>query len=221
MKPAEQSAVCGAHVDGDVRGSRRAAGRSQFSPRQRLGHRAASGRSSRMSMMIAFTGSREVGLRIWEIAGKTRPGQRELKRVVCEMGGKNADHRRFRRRSRRSDRRLDLLRLRISGPKMFRALAADRARRKLRSRDRAACSRPQPVCASAIRKNRASRSARSSTRRAYKRILEMIEIGKTEATLAYQAKDIPKDGLLHSADDFHRRETESPGSRAKKFSARS
>ena len=44
----------------------------------------------RMSIMIAFTGSREVGLRIWESAGKTRPGQRELKRVVCEMGGKNA-----------------------------------------------------------------------------------------------------------------------------------
>jgi RHH-type proline utilization regulon transcriptional repressor/proline dehydrogenase/delta 1-pyrroline-5-carboxylate dehydrogenase len=39
--------------------------------------------------MIAFTGSREVGLRIWESAGKTRPAQRELKRVVCEMGGKN------------------------------------------------------------------------------------------------------------------------------------
>ena len=40
--------------------------------------------------VIAFTGSREVGLKIWESAGKTRPGQRELKHVVCEMGGKNA-----------------------------------------------------------------------------------------------------------------------------------
>src|SRR5207245_7213367 len=40
--------------------------------------------------LIAFTGSREVGLKIWESAGITRPGQRELKRVVCEMGGKNA-----------------------------------------------------------------------------------------------------------------------------------
>src|ERR1700737_904909 len=40
--------------------------------------------------LIAFTGSREVGLRIWESAGKTREGQRELKHVVCEMGGKNA-----------------------------------------------------------------------------------------------------------------------------------
>src|SRR5438046_9252771 len=39
--------------------------------------------------MIAFTGSREVGLRIWRSAGETREGQLELKRVVCEMGGKN------------------------------------------------------------------------------------------------------------------------------------
>jgi RHH-type transcriptional regulator, proline utilization regulon repressor / proline dehydrogenase / delta 1-pyrroline-5-carboxylate dehydrogenase len=39
---------------------------------------------------IAFTGSREVGLAIIEQAGKTRAGQEEIKRVVCEMGGKNA-----------------------------------------------------------------------------------------------------------------------------------
>src|SRR5438552_3693543 len=39
--------------------------------------------------LIAFTGSREVGLRIWESAGITRPGQRELKRVGRETGGKN------------------------------------------------------------------------------------------------------------------------------------
>jgi RHH-type proline utilization regulon transcriptional repressor/proline dehydrogenase/delta 1-pyrroline-5-carboxylate dehydrogenase len=40
--------------------------------------------------LIAFTGSREVGLKIWESAGQTRPGQHQLKHVVCEMGGKNA-----------------------------------------------------------------------------------------------------------------------------------
>ena len=40
--------------------------------------------------LVAFTGSREVGLKIWESAGRTRRGQRELKRVICEMGGKNA-----------------------------------------------------------------------------------------------------------------------------------
>lgn len=39
---------------------------------------------------IAFTGSRAVGLRIWETAGRTLPGQMNLKKVVCEMGGKNA-----------------------------------------------------------------------------------------------------------------------------------
>jgi RHH-type transcriptional regulator, proline utilization regulon repressor / proline dehydrogenase / delta 1-pyrroline-5-carboxylate dehydrogenase len=39
---------------------------------------------------IAFTGSREVGTQIWGVAGVTHPGQRNLKKVVCEMGGKNA-----------------------------------------------------------------------------------------------------------------------------------
>ena len=38
---------------------------------------------------IAFTGSKEVGLRIWEAASRTAPGQANLKKVVCEMGGKN------------------------------------------------------------------------------------------------------------------------------------
>ncbi len=39
---------------------------------------------------IAFTGSRQVGCNIWEEAGRTRQGQLNLKKVVCEMGGKNA-----------------------------------------------------------------------------------------------------------------------------------
>lgn len=39
---------------------------------------------------VAFTGSREVGTKIWETAAVTHPGQRNLKKVVCEMGGKNA-----------------------------------------------------------------------------------------------------------------------------------
>jgi RHH-type proline utilization regulon transcriptional repressor/proline dehydrogenase/delta 1-pyrroline-5-carboxylate dehydrogenase len=39
---------------------------------------------------IAFTGSRAVGLKIWETAGRTLSGQANLKKVVCEMGGKNA-----------------------------------------------------------------------------------------------------------------------------------
>jgi len=39
---------------------------------------------------ITFTGSRQVGLSIVESAAKYRPGQRGVKRVVAEMGGKNA-----------------------------------------------------------------------------------------------------------------------------------
>jgi RHH-type proline utilization regulon transcriptional repressor/proline dehydrogenase/delta 1-pyrroline-5-carboxylate dehydrogenase len=39
---------------------------------------------------IAFTGSKDVGLRIMRLAGETRPGQRNVKRVIAEMGGKNA-----------------------------------------------------------------------------------------------------------------------------------
>ena len=39
---------------------------------------------------IAFTGSRDVGLHINELAAKTQPGQIWIKRVVAEMGGKDA-----------------------------------------------------------------------------------------------------------------------------------
>lgn len=39
---------------------------------------------------IAFTGSKKVGLSIMEKAAKPQPGQPQVKRVVCEMGGKNA-----------------------------------------------------------------------------------------------------------------------------------
>jgi 1-pyrroline-5-carboxylate dehydrogenase len=38
---------------------------------------------------IAFTGSKEVGLRITEAAARPRPGQIWIKRVIAEMGGKN------------------------------------------------------------------------------------------------------------------------------------
>ena len=40
--------------------------------------------------LIAFTGSKEVGLDILRAAGQTPPGQGFVKKVVCEMGGKNA-----------------------------------------------------------------------------------------------------------------------------------
>lgn len=39
---------------------------------------------------VTFTGSKSVGLRINHLAAATQPGQRWVKRVVCELGGKNA-----------------------------------------------------------------------------------------------------------------------------------
>src|SRR5881398_3673226 len=88
MKPSEQSIICGAMLMEIFQEAGVLAGVLNF----------LSGRGSVIGAhlvdhkdidLIAFTGSREVGLRIWKSAGETREGQLELKRVVCEMGGKN------------------------------------------------------------------------------------------------------------------------------------
>ncbi len=89
MKPAEQSAVCGALLMEMFEEAGVPAGVLNFLN----GDGAVIGAhlvDHPDVDLIAFTGSREVGLKIWEAGGKTRPGQRELKRVICEMGGKNA-----------------------------------------------------------------------------------------------------------------------------------
>ena len=46
--------------------------------------------SSAKIRFISFTGSKKVGLHIYEEASKTRDGQKWMKRVVAEMGGKDA-----------------------------------------------------------------------------------------------------------------------------------
>jgi 1-pyrroline-5-carboxylate dehydrogenase len=43
-----------------------------------------------LTRMIAFTGSMDVGLRINELAAKPQKGQKWIKRVIAEMGGKDA-----------------------------------------------------------------------------------------------------------------------------------
>jgi RHH-type transcriptional regulator, proline utilization regulon repressor / proline dehydrogenase / delta 1-pyrroline-5-carboxylate dehydrogenase len=89
MKPAEQSAVCGAMLMEMFEEAGVPAGVLNFLPGKGrvIGQYLVDHKDVHM---IAFTGSREVGLRIWRSAGETREGQMELKRVVCEMGGKNA-----------------------------------------------------------------------------------------------------------------------------------
>jgi RHH-type proline utilization regulon transcriptional repressor/proline dehydrogenase/delta 1-pyrroline-5-carboxylate dehydrogenase len=146
-------------------------------------------------VMIAFTGSREVGLRIWESAGKTRPGQRELKRVVCEMGGKNAvivD----------SDADLDEAIVdtvySAFGYQGQKCSACSRLIVLEENYDRVV----ERLIAATASLRTDNPEAPGTTvgpvidEKAYKRIQERIEYGKTEATLAYQAKDIPATGYF-------------------------
>jgi RHH-type proline utilization regulon transcriptional repressor/proline dehydrogenase/delta 1-pyrroline-5-carboxylate dehydrogenase len=88
MKPAEQSAVTGAMLMEMFEEAGVPPGVLNFLPGKGrvIGQHLVEHKDV---FMIAFTGSREVGLRIWKTAGETREGQLELKRVVCEMGGKN------------------------------------------------------------------------------------------------------------------------------------
>jgi RHH-type proline utilization regulon transcriptional repressor/proline dehydrogenase/delta 1-pyrroline-5-carboxylate dehydrogenase len=145
--------------------------------------------------LIAFTGSREVGLRIWESAGITRPGQRELKRVVCEMGGKNPviiD----------SDADLDeaitdsiYSAFGYQGQKcsaLSRLILLDENYDRVMER-----------LLSAAESLRVGNPEEPGTmvgpvidEAAFMRIQEYIEIGKSEATLAYQAKEVPPEGYF-------------------------
>ena len=43
-----------------------------------------------MTRFVAFTGSKEIGIHIYEAASKVHPGQIWLKRVIAEMGGKDS-----------------------------------------------------------------------------------------------------------------------------------
>ncbi len=145
--------------------------------------------------LIAFTGSREVGLKIWEAGGKTRPGQRELKRVVCEMGGKNAvivD----------SDADLD----ETIVDSIYSAFGYQGQKCSALSRlivleenyDR--CMERLLAAAGSLRVGNPEDPGVTVgpviDDVAQKRILETIGRAESEATLAFQAKDVPNDGYF-------------------------
>jgi len=89
MKPAEQTSVIGATLMEILTEAGLPAGVVNFLPG--FGEDIGAHLVAHEDVdFIAFTGSRAVGLHIWEAAGKTLPGQQNLKKVVCEMGGKNA-----------------------------------------------------------------------------------------------------------------------------------
>jgi len=145
--------------------------------------------------MIAFTGSREVGLRIWESAGKTRPGQRELKRVVCEMGGKNAVivdsdadldetivdtiYSAFGYQGQKCSACSRLIVLEENYERVMHRLLAAAASLRVGNPEQPGIS-VGPVI----------------DETSYHRIQEIIDKGKTEATLAFQATNIPDKGYF-------------------------
>jgi RHH-type proline utilization regulon transcriptional repressor/proline dehydrogenase/delta 1-pyrroline-5-carboxylate dehydrogenase len=194
MKPAEQSAVCGAMLMEILEEAGVPPGVLNYLP----------GKGSVMGAhlvdhrdvdLIAFTGSREVGLRIWESAGITRPGQRELKRVICEMGGKNAviiD----------SDADLDEAIVDCTysafGYQGQKCSALSRLILLEENYDRA-MERLLKAAASVRVGNPEEPGVTIGPvidEAAYNRIQDYIAIGKSEATLAYQREDVPAKGFF-------------------------
>src|SRR5438477_846956 len=145
--------------------------------------------------LIAFTGSREVGLRIWQSAGVTRPGQRELKHVICEMGGKNAMivdadadlgeaigysiYSAFGYQGQKCSALSRLILLEENYDRVMERLIAAAASLRVGNPEE-----PGIMVGPVIDES------------AYRRILEYMEIGKKEATLAYQAKEVPPQGYF-------------------------
>lgn len=88
-KPSSQSTVVGHHLAEIFREAGLPAGVFNYlpGPGSAIGDHLV---DSPKVAVIAFTGSMEVGLRIIERAGRTTEQQPSVKKIVCEMGGKNA-----------------------------------------------------------------------------------------------------------------------------------
>ncbi len=89
MKPAEQSPVIAAKLMEIVRDAGLPPGVVNFLPG--VGEEIGPALVSHPDVsIIAFTGSRSVGLSINEMAAQTPAGQKHVKQVIAELGGKNA-----------------------------------------------------------------------------------------------------------------------------------
>src|SRR5438876_5323310 len=194
MKPSEQSIICGAMLMQVFEEAGVPPGVLNFLS----GHGSVVGAhlvDHKDVDLVAFTGSREVGLKIWESAGITRPGQRELKRVICEMGGKNAmivD----------TDADLDeTIMYSIYSAFGFQGQKCSALSRLILLEENygRVMERLIPAAAS-LRIGNPEQPGNMVgpviDEAAYRRILEYIEIGRKEATLAFQAKEVPPRGYF-------------------------
>ena len=89
LKPAEQSPVMGFKLFEAFRAAGLPAGVLQFAPGKGEEVGQALVDDPRVDV-IAFTGSKQVGLEINRRSAEVKPGQHHVKRVIAEMGGKNA-----------------------------------------------------------------------------------------------------------------------------------
>ncbi|HVF09221.1 MAG TPA: L-glutamate gamma-semialdehyde dehydrogenase, partial [Abditibacteriaceae bacterium] len=89
IKPSEQSARVGAFLMEALLAAGAPPGVANFLPGEGEAIGPVLVNDPRVAL-IAFTGSREVGLSILRDAAVVQPGQREIKRVIAELGGKNA-----------------------------------------------------------------------------------------------------------------------------------
>jgi RHH-type proline utilization regulon transcriptional repressor/proline dehydrogenase/delta 1-pyrroline-5-carboxylate dehydrogenase len=194
MKPSEQSIICGAMLMQVFEEAGVPPGVLNFLS----GHGSVVGAhlvDHKDVDLVAFTGSREVGLKIWESAGITRPGQRELKRVICEMGGKNAMivdtdadldetimysiYSAFGFQGQKCSALSRLILLEENYGRVMERLISAAASLRIGNPEQPGIM-VGPVIDEA----------------AYRRILEYIEIGKKEATLVFQAKEVPPRGYF-------------------------
>src|SRR5881398_674953 len=194
MKPSEQSIICGAMLMEIFQEAGVPPGVLNF----------LSGRGSVIGAhlvdhkdidLIAFTGSREVGLRIWESAGKTLPGQRELKRVVCEMGGKNpviidsdadldeaivdSTYSAFGYQGQKCSALSRLILLEENYDRVIKRLVKAAASLRVGNPEEPGITVGPVIDGTA-----------------HKRILEYIDIGKNESRLAFQRGDVPEKGFF-------------------------
>lgn len=89
FKPAEQTPVIGAYLMKALREAGIPAGAANFlnGYGEEIGDHLTGHPDT---ALICFTGSKAVGLHILQRAAVVQPGQQHVKKVICEMGGKNA-----------------------------------------------------------------------------------------------------------------------------------
>ena len=158
---------------------------------------------------VAFTGSRDVGLRINELAAKTPAGP-DLDQARHRRDGRQGRHHRGRRvRSRQGRRGRGRIGLRLSGAEVLGVLARHRGREGVRRVPRKAADESRRPAGRRRRRSGQLHGAGDQRRQRRRSILNYIEVGKKEGRLIAGGDAADGGGYLvqptghaaHGADD--------------------